>query len=124
MIDISCRDVVGGYLIDKPRDILYKLAKSKSLWERRIAIVSTAYFVGQNQLDDTFAISLLLLSDTHDLIHKAVGWMLREAGKRDRSALLQFLDENASKMPRTVLRYSIEHLPPELRQKYMQQKVK
>lgn len=120
LIDISCRDVVGAYLFDKPRNILYKLVKSKSLWERRIAIVSTAYFIGQNQLDDTFAISKLLLSDTHDLIHKAVGWMLREAGKRDRARLLQFLDENATKMPRTALRYSIEHLSPELRKKYMQ----
>lgn len=120
LIDISCRDVVGSYLFDKPRDILYKLAKSKNLWERRVAIVSTAYFIGQNQLDDTFAISKLLLNDTHDLIHKAVGWMLRETGKRNRPALLQFLDENASRMPRTALRYSIEHLSPELRQKYMQ----
>lgn len=119
LIDISCRDVVGGYLMDKPRDILYKLAKSKNLWERRIAIVSTAQFIGRNQLDDTFAISKLLLNDTHDLIHKAVGWMLREAGKRDRKALLKFLDENAHKMPRTALRYSIEHLSPELRKKYM-----
>lgn len=122
LIDISCRQVVGGYLENKPRDILYKLARSSDLWERRIAIVSTAFFISKGQLKDTFEISKLLLGDSHDLIHKAVGWMLRETGKKDRGQLLKFLDEYAYKMPRTALRYSIEHLPHNDRLKYMSAK--
>jgi 3-methyladenine DNA glycosylase AlkD len=110
LVDVSCRDVVGGYLMDKPRDILYKLAKSTNLWERRIAIVSTWQFIRASQLDDTFAISKLLISDSEDLIHKAVGWMLREAGKKDELALKEFLDEYAFVLPRTALRYSLERL--------------
>ncbi len=110
LVDVSCRDVVGGYLIDKPRDILYKLAKSINLWERRIAIVSTWQFIRASQLDDTFVISKLLINDSEDLIHKAVGWMLREAGKKDELALKEFLDEYAFVLPRTALRYSLERL--------------
>ncbi len=119
LVDCSCRDVVGGYLIDKPRDILYTLARSKDLWERRIAVVSTWEFIRHKDLADTFKIAEMLLGDTQDLIHKATGWMLREAGKKDRAQLLLFLDKHAATMPRTALRYAIEHLPPEQRTHYM-----
>lgn len=110
LVDASCRDVVGGYLQDKSRESLYKLARSKDLWERRISIVSTWQFIREGDLSDTFKIAEMLLNDTHDLIHKAVGWMLREAGKKDEDALKDFLDQHAATMPRTALRYSLEHL--------------
>ncbi len=119
IVDVSCRDVVGGYLQDKSRAPLYKLAKSRNIWERRIAIISTWQFIRTGDLNDTFKIAEILLTDTHDLIHKAVGWMLREAGKKDRAALLAFLDKHAAVMPRTALRYAIEHLPPEQKSHYM-----
>jgi len=119
IVDCSCRDVIGGYLLDKPRDPLYKLAKSHNLWERRIAIVSTWEFIRQGDLVDTFKIAEILLGDKQDLIHKATGWMLREAGKKDRLALLRFLDKHAATMPRTSLRYAIEHLSLEQRIHYM-----
>ncbi|HSE29839.1 MAG TPA: DNA alkylation repair protein [Candidatus Saccharimonadales bacterium] len=122
LVDVSCRDVVGGFLENKPRAILYKLAKSKSLWERRISIVSTWAFIRKGDLDDTFRISEMLLGDSHDLIHKATGWMLREAGKKDRDQLLDFLDKHSSVMPRTALRYAIEHLSVEQRMHFMAQK--
>jgi 3-methyladenine DNA glycosylase AlkD len=118
-VDASCRDVVGGYLEDKPRDVLYKLAKSKNLWERRIAIVSTWFFIRKGDMDDTFKISEMLLGDKQDLIHKATGWMLREAGKKDRTRLLDFLSQHGSIMPRTALRYAIEHLDPNDRLHFM-----
>ena len=111
LVDTSCRYVVGGYLMDKPRDILYQLAESNDLWERRIAIVSTWEFIRHGDLDDTFRLSKVLKNDKQDLIHKASGWMLREAGKKDVNRLVEFLDENATTMPRTMLRYSIEKLP-------------
>ena len=111
LVDTSCRYVVGGYLMDKPRDILYQLAESNDLWERRIAIVSTWEFIRHGDLDDTFRLSKVLKNDKQDLIHKASGWMLREAGKKDIDRLVEFLDENATTMPRTMLRYSIEKLP-------------
>lgn len=119
IVDSSCRDVVGGYLYDKPRDILYKLAQSSNLWERRIAMVSTWEFIRNNDLVDTFKIANALLADKHDLIHKATGWMLREAGKKDRSQLLKFLDAHAHHMPRTALRYALEHLTAEQKLHYM-----
>ncbi len=122
LVDISCRDIVGSYLLDRPRAVLYKLARSNDVWERRIAIVSSWEFIRHGQLEDTFKLSQVLMNDKHDLIHKAVGWMLREAGKKDRAVLLNFLNANAHKLPRTTLRYSIEHLPPAQRQHYMQQK--
>lgn len=118
LVDVTCRDIVGAYVYDKNREILYKLAQRSDLWEKRIAIVSTAYFIGKNDLDDTFKISEILLGDQHDLIHKAVGWMLREAGKRDKTRLLNFLDKFGPHMPRTMLRYSIEKFSPEER-KYL-----
>lgn len=119
LVDCSCRDVVGGYLMDRPRQPLYKLAKSKDIWERRIAMVSTWQFIRVGQLDDTFKIAEMLLGDSHDLIHKAVGWMLREAGKKDQNALCQFLDQHAARMPRTALRYSLERLAKPDRDHYM-----
>ena len=92
------------------------------MWERRIAIVATWYFIRNNDLTSTFTIALLLINDTHDLIHKAVGWMLREAGKRDQNALVTFLDLHASSMPRTMLRYAIEKFPEDIRKNYLMRK--
>jgi 3-methyladenine DNA glycosylase AlkD len=122
LVDVSCPYVVGGHLFDKPRDILYRLARSKNVWERRTAIVSTYYFIRQGDLDDTYAIAEMLLADEHPLIHTAVGGWLREAGKRDRPRLLSFLDEHAASMPRTMLRYAIEHLDQRRRSRYMSMK--
>lgn len=119
LVDRSAQYVVGGYLFDKPRDVLYRLARSENIWERRTAIVSTAYFIRQGDLDDTFQIAERLLSDTEDLIHKATGWMLRTAGKVDRQRLLDFLEQHAATMPRTLLRYAIEHLDQLQRAHYM-----
>lgn len=110
LVDRSAPYVIGGYLFDKPRDLLYKLAVSENIWERRTAIVSTYYFIRQNQLDDTFRIAEILVNDTEDLIHKAAGGWIREAGKKDKSKLLSFLDKHASTMPRVFMRNAIEHL--------------
>jgi 3-methyladenine DNA glycosylase AlkD len=118
LVDLAARDVVGGYLADRPRDLLYELARSESLWERRTAIVATAWFIREGELDETFAIAEVLLGDEEDLIHKAVGGWLREAGKHDRPRLLGFLDEHAAEMPRTMLRYAMEHLDPDQRAHY------
>lgn len=122
LVDASCRDVVGAYLMERPRDRLYKLAHSKDLWERRIAMVSTWQFIRAGQLDDTFQIATMLLHDQHDLIQKATGWMLREAGKKDEAALEAFLEEHAAVMPRTTLRYAIERLDPVRKQWFMGRK--
>ena len=119
LVDVSAPDVIGRYLLDKPRDILYHLARSTNLWERRTAIVSTAYFIRHGDVEDTFRIAEMLLTDDHDLIHKATGGWLREAGKRDRRRLLTFLDQHAATMPRTALRYAIEHLDKEQRAHYL-----
>jgi 3-methyladenine DNA glycosylase AlkD len=119
LVDRSAPYVVGGYLQDKPRDILYSLARSEHMWERRTAMVSTGYFIRQGEVNDAFKIAEMLLDDQEDLIHKATGWMLREAGKVDRSRLLRFLDQHASSMPRTALRYAIEHLDTEQRAHYL-----
>ncbi len=119
LVDVSAPYVVGGYLFDKPRDILYKLARSKNIWERRTAIVSTYYFIRQGDVADTFKIAEMLLNDKHDLIHKATGGWLREAGKKDLQKLLSFLDKHAATMPRTALRYAIEHLDKEQRSHYL-----
>jgi 3-methyladenine DNA glycosylase AlkD len=108
LVDLSSHELLGTFLLDKPRTILYKLAKSKNIWERRIAIIATYAFIRKNDCADTFAISEILLHDTHDLIHKAVGWMLREAGKRNEKALVDFLAKHHKTMPRTMLRYAIE----------------
>lgn len=122
LVDVACPYVVGGYLFDKPRDILYRLARSQNLWERRTAIVSTSYFIRQGDVADTFQIADLLLADPHDLIHKATGWMLRYAGTKDRPRLLRFLDEHAATMPRTLLRYAMEHLDQAQRTHYASMK--
>ena len=119
LVDRSAPYVVGGYLLDKPRDILYKLARSKNVWERRTAIVSTYYFVRQGDVADTFKIAEMLLNDNHDLIHKATGGWLREAGKKDPQELLSFLDKHAATMPRTALRYAIERLSKKQRTHYL-----
>lgn len=119
LVDRSAPYVVGGYLADKPRHILYKLARSKSPWERRSAITATYYFIRQGDVDDTFKIAELLVNDPHDLVQKAVGGWVREAGKKDLQKLLAFLDKYAATMPRTVLRYAIEHLDKQQREHYM-----
>ena len=103
LVDTSAPAIVGGYLADKSRKPLMELAKSKSLWERRIAIVATQHFIRLGQFDETMTISRVLLSDDQDLIHKAVGWMLREVGARDPAPLVQFLEKHAGTMPRTML---------------------
>lgn len=119
IVDLGCLYLTGSYLFDKPRKILYKLARSKNLWERRSAIVSTAYFIRKGDLDDTFAIAEILVNDREDLVHKATGWMLRFAGDKDPKRLLAFLDKHAATMPRTLLRYAIEKLPNKQRGHYM-----
>jgi 3-methyladenine DNA glycosylase AlkD len=118
LVDLGAPFVVGRYLIDKPRDVLYRLARSGNVWERRTAIVSTSYFIRQGDLDDTFRIAEMLLDDEHDLIHKAAGGWVRAAGTQDRQRLLSFLDAHAARMPRTFLRYAMEHLDKEQREHY------
>jgi 3-methyladenine DNA glycosylase AlkD len=124
LVDRSAPYVVGGYLSDKPREILYKLARSKSPWERRTAITATYYFIRQGDVDDTFKIAKLLVHDPHDLVQKAVGGWVREAGKKDLQKLLGFLDQYAASMPRTMLRYAIEHLEKDQREHYLGMKRK
>ncbi|MEK7653580.1 MAG: DNA alkylation repair protein [Patescibacteria group bacterium] len=119
LVDLSAPNIVGDYFLDKDRKMLRQLAKSKNLWERRIAMVATYAFIKRSQFADTIKIAGMLLGDSHDLIHKAVGWMLREVGKRDKKILLNFLDKNAARMPRTMLRYAIEKLPEKKRKKYL-----
>ncbi|MDR3219975.1 MAG: DNA alkylation repair protein [Dysgonamonadaceae bacterium] len=120
LVDVTCRDVIGAYLLEKEdRGILYRLAESDNLWEQRIAIVATWTFIKHKQFDDTLAIAEKLLSHKHDLIHKAVGWMLREVGKKDREPLVGFLEKHHKNMPRTALRYAIEHFSPEEKACYM-----
>jgi 3-methyladenine DNA glycosylase AlkD len=119
LVDRSAPYVVGGYLFDKPRTPLYELARSKVMSERRTAIVATYYFIRQNDTADTFKIAEMLVYDDEDLIHKAVGGWVREAGKRDPDRLLAFLDRFAATMPRTTLRYAVEHLDTAQRAHYM-----
>lgn len=119
LVDLAAPYVVGRYLFDKPRDRLYKLARSKNMWERRTAIVSTWYFIRKGETEDTFRIAEMLLNDREDLIHKAMGGWIRQAGTRDRQKLMGFLDQHAAVMPRTALRYAIEHLSKEERSHYM-----
>jgi 3-methyladenine DNA glycosylase AlkD len=118
-VDLSAPKIVGSYLMDKSRESLYALAKSRNLWKRRIAILSTFHFIRQNDFQDTLNISTILLDDDHDLIHKAVGWMLREVGKRNLSVEEKFLLQHHKKMPRTMLRYAIERFPEAKRQRYL-----
>jgi 3-methyladenine DNA glycosylase AlkD len=119
LVDVSAPRIVGAHLREGSRAVLTRLAKSKSLWERRIAMLATHMFIRGGDTADAFRIARLLLRDEHDLIHKAAGWMLREAGKRDRAALERFLDEHAAVMPRTMLRYAIERFAPAERRRYL-----
>ena len=120
LVDLSCYPLLGEWLLDKGRTLLYDLARDgKDIWEQRIGIVSTMTFIRHGQLDDTFAIAGILLHHRHDLIQKAVGWLLREAGKRDADRLRAFLDERCAVMPRTMLRYAIERFPDDLRRHYL-----
>ena len=120
LVDLSADKIVGSYLFEKPKDILYSLAASENLWERRIAVLSTFDFIKKGVYEETLEIAKILLNDKHDLIHKAVGWMLREVGKRCSQGVLEkFLLANYKKMPRTMLRYAIERLPEELRLQYL-----
>lgn len=122
LVDRSAPFVVGRYLIDKSREMLYKLARSESQWERRTAIVATDYFIRQGDTDDTFKIAELLVHDPHDLVQKAVGGWVREAGKKNLQQLLSFLDKYAATMPRTMLRYAVEHLDKAQREQYLSMK--
>lgn len=129
LVDLSCYHIVGGYLADKKRSDLYKLARhgdcsaadyqKYSLWANRIAIVSTMAFIRKNDFDDTLAIADILLHNKHDLIHKATGWLLREVGKRSQGTLEEFLSTRHKTMPRTMLRYAIERFPEQQRQEYL-----
>lgn len=122
LVDRSAPWVVGSYLIDKPRKILYKLAKSKMMAERRTAIVSTLFFIGKGDVDDAFKLAEIMLYDKEDLIHKANGWALRFAGDKDRKRLLKFLDEYAADMPRVTLRYATEKFDKKQREHYLKLK--
>lgn len=123
LVDSSAEHIVGAFLWDKGRRPLYQLAKSGDLWERRIAIMATFHFIKRGEYGETFSIALKLLSDREDLIHKAVGWMLREAGKRAPEAEEQFLKKNYRRMPRVMLRYAIEKFPEEKRRMYLKGEV-
>ncbi len=122
LVDLTAPNIVGSYLLDKDKALLYKLANSKDLWEKRIAIVATLTFIRKMHFEDTLKLSELFLKETHDLIHKATGWMLRELGKKDQATLESFLKKHASKMPRIMLRYAIECFLKEKRKSYLQQK--
>jgi 3-methyladenine DNA glycosylase AlkD len=119
LVDLSAGPLVGEHLAGADRSLLDRLARSPSLWERRIAIVATHPYIRQGQFADTFRIAKMLLADSEDLIHKATGWMLREVGKRDQAALERFLKQHLRKMPRTALRYAIERFEEPLRQRYL-----
>jgi len=119
LVDTSAPYIVGAYLLNRPRAVLRKLAKSSNVWERRIAIVATFAFIRARQTADTFAIAKMLLDDQHELIHKAVGWALREAGKHSRDELQKFLQENYERLPRTTLRYAIERFKPAERERFL-----
>jgi len=123
LVDLSAPNIVGNYLLDKDRKILCNLANSQHLWEKRISIISTAPFIRKNDFKDALKISEILLRDKHDLIHKAVGWMLREIGKRDIAVLENFLKKHYKTMPRTMLRYAIEKFPEKTRKDYLAGKI-
>ncbi len=119
LVDVSAPQIVGAHLLDRPRDILDRLARSSSVWERRISIMATFAFIRAGEYEDTLRLGRILLRDEHDLIHKAVGWMLREVGKRDEALLMGFLERHAPEMPRMMLRYSVERLDPQNRARLM-----
>lgn len=120
LVDISAQHIVGSYLLERDRKVLHQLAESEDLWERRIAIMSTLFFIRHNDFDTTIEIAEQLLEDDHDLIHKAVGWMLREVGKREIKREQAFLDKHIRSMPRTMLRYAIEKFPETKRKEYLE----
>ena len=122
LVDLSCRDIVGEYLVNRDRSVLYELAASDNLWEQRISIVCTWAFIRRSDFTDTLALAERLMTHKHDLMHKAVGWMLREVGKRDRDTLTDFLERYATQLPRTALRYAIEHYPEDRRQYFLKLK--
>lgn len=122
LVDLTSPQVVGAYLSDKDRSPLYTLARSGNLWEQRISIVSTIAFIRHREYDDTLALADHLLPHPHDLIHKAIGWMLREVGKKDRDTLTAYLERQAVRLPRTALRYAIEHYPEDQRQYFLKKK--
>lgn len=123
LVDLSADKIVGAFLYNKPHPILYTLLTSRNLWERRIAIIATFAFIKKGTYEPTLKISLKLLQDKHDLIQKAVGWMLREVGKKcSRAVLIDFLQKHAHEMPRTMLRYSIEHFSEKERKRFLNQK--
>ena len=123
LVDLSAPKIVGEYLLDKEKDLLYKLARSKDLWEKRIAILSTQTFIRNHFFEDTLNISEILLNDKHDLIHKAVGWMLREVGNRNMQTEEEFLRKHYKTMPRTMLRYAIEKFPEKKRKDYLEGRI-
>lgn len=119
LVDLTAPNIVGEFLFDKKKNILYKLSESENLWEKRISIIATFNFIRKAEFKDALRISEILLKDNHDLIHKAVGWMLREIGKKDQVTLEEFLKTHYKNMPKTMLRYSIEKFPEDLRKKYL-----
>lgn len=122
LVDVSAHVIVGGWLVDKSRKSLYPMARSKNLWKRRIAMIATFHFIRNNDFKDAMALAEILVNDSEDLMHKAVGWMLREVGKRDMDVECAFLDRHAATMPRTMLRYAIEKFPEGDRQVYLKAK--
>ena len=123
LVDLTAPKIMGDWLLNKPKDILYELVKSDNLWEKRISIISTFAFIKKKQFDDAFKISEILINDKHDLIHKAVGWMLREIGKRNLEVEENFLKQHYKNMPRTMLRYAIEKFPEAKRIAYLQGRI-
>jgi 3-methyladenine DNA glycosylase AlkD len=119
LVDVSAHHVVGRYVLDRPRDVLYDLARSPRPWERRIAIYSTLFLIRAGEVDDTFALAEILADDNHKLVASTTGGMLREAGKKDRARLMRYLDEHAATAPRVLLRTAIEHLDKEQRAQYL-----
>ena len=119
LVDLSADKILGAYLFDKDRTVLYELSDSGNLWSQRVSIMSTFFFIRNGQFDDTFRLAERMLNHTHDLIHKAVGWMLRETGKREKKAEERFLKKHYKVMPRTMLRYAIEKFSPEERARYL-----
>ncbi|MCC8142674.1 MAG: DNA alkylation repair protein [Tannerellaceae bacterium] len=122
LVDVTCPHIVGVWLLNNDRSILYQLAASENMWEQRMAIVSTVILIKNQEFEDTFELARCLMNHPHDLMHKAVGWMLREIGKKDREALTGFLEAYTTRMPRTALRYAIEHYPEDQRQYFLKKK--
>ncbi|HKI45789.1 MAG TPA: DNA alkylation repair protein [Balneolales bacterium] len=123
LVDLSTPTIMGGYLFNRDRSILYEMARSNNLWDRRKAVMATSYFIRNNDFDDTLSLAEILLHDSEDLIHKAVGWMLREIGKRDSETEESFLKKYYKDMSRTMLRYAIERFPEESRQAYLKGRI-